>query len=104
MESKLEKKRRTRFGAPAGRKIVFFVDDVNMPSQASPVPSSNHSSCDATQFSETCFETQVCHATQELFGAQPPVELLRHFQDYKASPVLVTFLLGALFTGHCKSC
>ncbi|XP_056136504.1 dynein axonemal heavy chain 6 [Lampris incognitus] len=51
IESKLEKKRRNVLGAPCNKKIIAFVDDLNMPKLDS-------------------------------YGSQPPIELLRQFQDF----------------------
>ncbi|XP_070535810.1 dynein axonemal heavy chain 6-like isoform X2 [Ptychodera flava] len=51
IEGKLEKKRKNILGAPAGKRIIIFVDDLNMPKL-------------------------------DTYGSQPPIELLRQFQDF----------------------
>ena len=52
IEANLEKKGKVKLGAPAGKKVVFFIDDLNMPKL-------------------------------DTYGSQPPIELLRQFQDFK---------------------
>nr|KAF6307771.1 dynein axonemal heavy chain 6 [Myotis myotis] len=51
IESKLERKRKNILGAPKNKRIVIFVDDLNMP-------------------------------RLDRYGSQPPIELLRQYQDF----------------------
>ncbi|XP_075463117.1 dynein axonemal heavy chain 6 isoform X2 [Ascaphus truei] len=52
IESKLEKKRRNIIGAPGNKRVIIFVDDLNMPKL-------------------------------DRYGSQPPIELLRQYQDFR---------------------
>uniref|UniRef100_A0A8D0TJA1 AAA+ ATPase domain-containing protein n=1 Tax=Sus scrofa TaxID=9823 RepID=A0A8D0TJA1_PIG len=51
IESKLERKRKNVLGAPGHKRVVIFVDDLNMP-------------------------------RLDRYGSQPPIELLRQYQDF----------------------
>ncbi|XP_058822007.1 dynein axonemal heavy chain 6 [Topomyia yanbarensis] len=52
IESRLERRKKTLLGAPINKKIIIFIDDVNMPKL-------------------------------DVYGSQPPIELLRQFLDFR---------------------
>ena len=51
IEAKLEKRRKNVLGAPRGKHMIMFIDDLNMPKL-------------------------------DTYGSQPPIELLRQYQDF----------------------
>lgn len=51
IEAKLEKKRKNVLGAPKNKRMIIFIDDLNMPKL-------------------------------DTYGSQPPIELLRQYQDF----------------------
>ena len=54
IEARLEKRKKTLLGAPINKKLIYFVDDVNMPKL-------------------------------DLYGSQPPIEMLRQLLDLKVN-------------------
>lgn len=97
LETKLERKRKNQFGAPVGKKMVVFVDDLNMPQ---PGILSMLSTCEC-QVRSLLFRNLY----PEVFGAQPPIELLRQCLDshgfYDRKKLFWNKITDVLFVAAC---
>ena len=63
-EARIEKRTKDTFAPPGGKKLVAFIDDLNMPEK-------------------------------EIFGAQPPLEILRQWMQYSFWYVFSALSIGS---------
>lgn len=95
-ETKLDKKRKNRLGAPSGKTMCFFIDDLNMPALVRDVHASLVSLC-------VYMHRVVC--VQDKFGSQPPIELLRQVIDqggfYDRHKLFFKYVANCAFVAAC---
>ncbi len=83
VDAKLDKRRKGVYGPPVGKTAVIFVDDLNMPQVCEPrTPPASALVLRACLLNSLCSAAPRVRSQKEVYGAQPPIELLRQYMDH----------------------